>query len=122
MQCKNRKLCDGIRIIKHRTGDGTAAMKFAEIRCNRYTESRFDRYRNRCKWTYEQIVEYYEYGKKYGRMGLGSGVGTFSSYTGNATNWAKSITDASFSTATCHEKASNYAKQEVANVLKFGVQ
>ena len=106
----------------NKEGSRTAAMKFAEIWCNRYTESRFDRYRNRCKWTYEQIVEYYEYGKEYGRMGLGSGVGTFSNYMGNATNWSKSITDASFSTATCHEKASNYAKQEVANVLKFGVQ
>ena len=101
----------------------TAAMKFAEIWCNRYTESRFDRLRSRCLWTYDEIVEYYEYGKKYGKMGLGSGVGTFANHAGGAnTNWAKSITDASFSTATCHEKASNYAKQEIQNVLKFGVQ
>ena len=104
-------------------GNRTAAMKFAEIWCNRYTEARFDRLRERCLWTYEEIVEYYEYGKKYGKMGLGSGVGTFANHAGGSnTNWAKSITDASFSTASCHEKASNYAKQEIQNVLKFGVQ
>ena len=74
-------------------------------------------------WSYEKVVEFYEYGKKYGRMGMGSGVGTLASHAGGtATNFNKSITDASFSTSSCMEKLSNYCKQEVANVLKFGVQ
>ncbi len=113
----------GLARKTNKEGNRTAAMKFAEIWCNRYTEAKFDRFRNRMMWTYDQIVEFYEYGKKYGRMGMGSGVGTLASHANNSSvNFNKSITDASFSTATCMEKLSNYAKQEVANVLKFGVQ
>ena len=110
----------------NKEGNRQAAVKFMDLWCNRYTESQFDNRRYESGWTQDQVVEFYEYGQKYGRMGIGSGVGELATYAGNSaatgTMWNKSITDASYSTATCMEKLSNYCKQEVANVLKFGIQ
>lgn len=68
------------------------------------------------------MVEFYEYGQRYGMMGLGAGLGELQKKAGNTTNFFKSITDASFSTASCMEKLSNYAKSEIESVLKFGIQ
>ncbi len=102
-----------------------AAAKFCELWCNRYTEARFDYLISRSKWTYDQVVEFYEFGKTNGRMGMGSGVGKLASLAGNgatASKFNQSITDAGLSVASCMAKLSNFAKQEVANVLKFGVQ
>ncbi len=107
----------------NKEGNRIAAAKFADLWCNRYTESRFDYLYERCRWTQAQVLEYYQFGQTNGRMGLGSGVGKLANWAGDKTvNFNLSITDASFSTATCMAKLSNYAKQEVANVLKFGVQ
>jgi len=100
-----------------------AAIKFCELWCNRYAEAKFDGLIDKSKFTYEQAMEVYNFGLTNSRFGLGSGVGKLASYaSGKDTNFNKSITDASFSTASCLQKLYNYAKQEVANVLKFGVQ
>jgi len=104
-------------------GKRLVAAKFIDVFLNRWTESRFDSLRHRCKWSQDQILEYFEFGKTNAKFGIGAGLGQFSTYAnGSATNWSKSITDASFSTATCMAKCSNYAKQEIDNVLKFGIQ
>ena len=100
-----------------------AAAKFMDLWVNRFTESEFDNLKTVSGWTQEQVVEYYEYGQKYGMMGLGAGLGELQKKANNSTsNFFKSITDASFSTATCMEKLSNHAKTEIESVLKFGIQ
>ncbi len=99
-----------------------AAAKFMDLWVNRFTECEFDNLIHVSGWTQEQVVEFYEYGQKYGMMGLGAGLGELQKKAGSTTNFFKSITDASFSTATCMEKLSNYAKSEIDSVLKFGVQ
>ena len=115
----------GIPRKTNKEANRVAAVKFCELWCSRFTEARFDSLITRSKWTYDQVVEFYEFGKTNGRFGLGSGVGKLSSFAGagnGQTKFNKSIMDASLSTATCMAKLSNYAKQEVANVLKFGIQ
>lgn len=102
-------------------GNRIAAAKLLDLHLNRWTESRFDTLRYRCKWTTEQILEYFEFGKTNGKFGIGAGLGQFASFASKE-KFVQSITDASFSTATCMSKCSNYAKQEINNVLKFGVQ
>lgn len=107
----------------NKEGNRAAAAKFCELWCNRYTEARFDYLTDRSQWSYDQIVEYYEYGKKNGRMGLGGGVGNLGGWANDkATNFNLSIVDASYSVASAMSKLSNYAKTELDKVLKFGVQ
>ena len=70
---------------------------------------------------FRNVMEYFNYGETCARFGLGSGVGQFHSLAVKE-KFIASIADASFSASTCHAKCSNHAKNEVANVLKFGVQ
>ena len=98
-----------------------AAAKLLDLHLNRWTESRFDTLRYRSGWSQEKILEYFEFGKTNGRFGIGAGLGQFASLS-TKEKFHQSITDASFSTATCMAKCNNYAKQEINNVLKFGVQ
>ena len=102
-------------------GNRVAAAKLLDLHLNRWTESRFDTLRYRCKWTTEQILEYFEFGKSNGKFGVGSGLGQFA-HIAYKENFEHSITDAAFSTSTIMAKLSNTAKQEIDNVLKFGVQ
>ena len=105
----------------NKEGNRAAAAKFIDLHCNRWTEARFDNLRHRSKWSTEEIMEYFNYGETHARFGLGSGVGQFHSLAVKE-KFIASIADASFSAATCLEKCSNHAKNEVANVLKFGIQ
>ncbi|MBQ6946733.1 MAG: hypothetical protein IJN42_01690, partial [Clostridia bacterium] len=117
--------CIGIPRKTNKEQNRIAAVKFCELWCNRFTEARFDQLLARSKWTYAQVKEFYDFSKTNGRMGMGSGVGKLASYAGSGTNgtdFNASITDAGKSVATSMAKLSNYAKQEVANVLKFGIQ
>ncbi len=105
----------------NKEGNRAAAAKFIDLICNRWTEARFDNLRHKSKWSTEKIMEYFNYGETHARFGLGSGVGQFHSLAVKE-KFIASIADASFSAATCMEKCNNHAKNEVANVLKFGVQ
>jgi len=105
----------------NKEGNRMAAAKFIDLWCNRNTEARFDELRHRCKWSTEKIMEYFNFGETNARFGLGSGVGQFHSLAVKE-KFIASIADASFSASTCHAKCSNHAKNEIANVLKFGVQ
>jgi len=98
-----------------------AAAKLLDLHLNRWTETRFDTLRYRCGWSQEKILEYFEFGQTNGKFGIGAGLGQFASLT-TKEKFQQSITDASFSTATCMAKCNNAAKQEINNVLKFGVQ
>ena len=115
----------GIPRKTNKENNRLAAVKFCELWCNRFTEARFDALISRSKWTYDQVKEFYDYAKTHGRMGMGSGVGKLASYAGagaTGTKFNASIMDAGVSTATAMAKLSNLAKQEIANVLKFGIQ
>lgn len=105
----------------NKEGNRQAAAKFIDLFCNRWTEAKFDNLRHRSKWSTKQIMEYFNYGETNALFGLGSGVGQFHSLAVKE-NFIDSIAKASFSAATCHEKCINHAKNEVANVLKFGIQ
>ena len=115
---------DGIGIPRKTNNEPnrTAAVVFMNLWVNRFTEAEFDNLRHVSKWTHEQVVEYYNYGQVYGRMGIGAGLGELQKKGGTTTRFFESIYSASHSTATCMAKLSNYAKSEVENVLKFGIQ
>ena len=111
----------GVPRKTNKEGNRVAAVKFCELWANRYCESLYDFLLNRQKWSYEEIEFFYNYSRQYGMMGMGSGLANFHAKT-NEVNVNKSITDASLSVAACIEKASNFAKQEIEAVLKFGAQ
>ncbi|MBQ6947860.1 MAG: carbohydrate ABC transporter substrate-binding protein, partial [Clostridia bacterium] len=115
---------DGIGIPRKTNNESnrTAAVVFMNLWVNRFTESEFDNLRHVSKWTHEQVVEYYNYGQVYGRMGIGAGLGELQKKGGTPTRFFESIYSSSHNTATCMAKLSNYAKTEVENVLKFGIQ
>lgn len=115
----------GIPRKTNKPANRAAAVKFCELWANRFAEAQFDGYVYKEKMSHDKVVEFYEFTRTNSRFGLGSGVGSLAKYAANSsvgTKFNLSITDSSYSTASCLEKLQNYAKQEVANVLKFGVQ
>lgn len=115
---------DGIGIPRKTNNESnrTAAVVFMNLWVNRFTEAEFDNLRHVSKWTHEQVVEYYNYGQVNGRMGIGAGLGELQKKGGSTTHFFESIYSNTYNTATCMAKLSNYAKTEVENVLKFGIQ